>query len=220
MKDGWLSVSEVISFPDHPFLMNWARKLALAGQDHNKVSLLGRYAGRIMHYEFQRLYAPSDDPMSKDVVEAYSDPEAVEHGGTAWGKLREWAVENRMDEQKLQIEVPIEDPTLMIRGRVDCVADNSKLYDWKSSRSLYAESILEIGAYDYIWNRKFPDTPLVGWQIVQCSHDNNIPAVVYSFEESDIKQAGLTFALMVPAVRAYREFEAGAKKVIAGGRKA
>ena len=50
MKDGWLSVSEVCAFPDKPFLLNWARKLALQGLDHNRVSTLGKYAGRIMHW--------------------------------------------------------------------------------------------------------------------------------------------------------------------------
>jgi hypothetical protein len=223
MKDGWLSVSEVISFPDKPFLMNWARKLALAGQDHNRVSLLGRYAGRIMHYEFQRLYAPCDDPMPKDVVEAYSDHEAVEHGGTAWGKLRAWAnlygFETPKGRGQVQVEIPIEDPSLMVRGRMDCIVGPC-LFDWKSSKHLYTESLLELGAYDLIWSHLYPDKPFAVWTIVQCSHDNDIPAVEYGFEESDIKNAGLTFASMVPAVRAYREFEATASKVIAGGRKA
>ena len=69
-KDGWLSVSDVISFPSKPFLMNWARKLALQGIDFNRVSTLGKYAGRIMHWEFQQRYGNSLEPMGKDVQEA------------------------------------------------------------------------------------------------------------------------------------------------------
>ena len=86
MKDGgWLSVSEIVSFADKPFIAQWARKLALQGIDFNRVSTLGKYAGRIMHYEFAQRYGDPLEPMGKDVQEAYSDPEAVEHGGTAWG---------------------------------------------------------------------------------------------------------------------------------------
>jgi hypothetical protein len=220
MRDGWLSVSEVISFAEKPFLLNWARKLALQGLDHNRVSLLGRYAGRIMHYEFEQKYGNSLEPMGKDVQEAYADPEAVEHGGVAWGKLREWANEKFQvcydyDPRMFRVEFPIEDEELKVRARLDLVFNSGYLYDWKSSRHLYAESILELGAYDYLWNRKYPDTPLVGWTIVRCCHEDDSPAEVYEFEESDIKKAGLTFAAMVPAVRAYKEFDAESKGILA-----
>jgi hypothetical protein len=215
VKDGWLSVSEVISFPDKPFLLQWARKLALQGLDHNRVSTLGKYAGRIMHWEFQQKYGNSLEPMGKDVQEAYADPEAVEHGGTAWGKLNEWAVKNRIDERLPQIEVPIEDPQLMVRGRMDCLVDNLKLYDWKSSKHFYAESILEIGAYDLIWSHLHPTEPFLGWSIVRCCHEDDSPAEQYEFEESDIKKAGLTFASMIPAVRAFREFDGESKGILA-----
>jgi len=215
MRDGWLSVSEVVSAIDKPFLLNWARKLALQGLDHNRVSTLGKYAGRIMHWEFQQRYGNSLDPMGKDVQEAYADPEAVEHGGNAWGKLQAWANLNRIDERLPQIEVPVEDPQLMVRGRMDCLVDNLKLYDWKSSRHLYAESILEIGAYDLIWSHLHPTEPFLGWNIIRCCHEDDSPAEVYEFEESDIKKAGLTFAAMVPAVRAYKEFDAESKGILA-----
>lgn len=220
MKDGWLSVSEVISFPDHPFLLNWARKLALQGLDHNRVSTLGKYAGRIMHWEFQQKYGNSLEPMGKDVQEAYLDPEAVEHGGIAWGKLQEWANEKFQvcydyEPRIFRVEFPIEDEELKVRARLDLVFNSGYLYDWKSSRHLYAESILELGAYDYLWNRKYPDTPLVGWTIVRCCHEDDSPAEVYEFEESDIKKAGLTFASMVPAVRAFKEFDAESKSILA-----
>jgi len=225
MRDGWLSVSEIISFPDKPFLLNWARKLALEGNDHNKVSLLGRLAGRIMHYEFQKRYSEVTDPMPKDVVEAYMHPEAVEHGGTAWAKLNEWAKEKLQvcydhSPQLFQVELPLEDEELKVRARLDLVFNGGYLYDWKSSKHIYAESLLELGAYDYLWNRKFSDTPLVGWTIVQCAHDDENPAQEFRFEEADIKEAGMTFAAMIPGVRAFKEFEAKAGKVIAGAREA
>jgi len=223
VKDGWLSVSEIISFADKPFLLNWARKLALEGKDHNKVSLLGRYAGRIMHYEFQKKYSEVTEPMGKDLVDAYLDPEAVEHGGLSWGKLQEWAREHfqviyEHDPNVFRVEFPIDDEELKVRARLDCVFNSGYLYDWKSSRHIYAESILELGAYDYLWNRKFPDTPLCGWTIVQCSHEDESPAQEFKFEESDIKQAGMVFASMIPGVRAYKEWEAKAMKLIAGAR--
>ena len=215
MRDGWLSVSEVISFADKPFLAAWARKLALQGIYYNRVSALGRYAGRILHWEFQQRYGNSLEPMGKDVQEAYGDPEAVEHGGTAWAKLNEWAVLNRIDERLPQIEVSIEDPRLMVRGRMDCLVDNLKLFDWKSSKHLYTESLLELGAYDFIWSHLHPTEPFLGWAIVQCTHDDDSPATEFTFEESDIKKAGLTFAAMVPAVRAFKEFDAESKGILA-----
>jgi len=215
MRDGWLSVSEVVSFAEKPFLLNWARKLALQGLDHNRVSTLGKYAGRIMHWEFQQKYGSSLDPMGKDVQEAYADPEAVEHGGTAWAKLNEWAVHNRIDERLPQIEVPLEDGELKVRARMDCLVDNLKVYDWKSSKHLYAESLLEIGAYDWLWSRKHPTEPFLGWGIVRCCHEDDSPAEEYTLEESDVKLAGLTFASMIPAVRAFKEFEGRAKGILA-----
>jgi hypothetical protein len=219
-KDGFLSVSEVISFPDHPFLLNWARKLALQGLDHNRVSTLGKYAGRIMHWEMLQKYGNSLEPMGKDVQEAYADPEAVEHGGIAWGKLQAWANEKfrvcyDYDPRIFRVEFPIEDEELKVRARLDLVFNSGYLYDWKSSRHLYAESILELGAYDYLWNRKYPDTPLVGWTIVRCCHEDDSPAEQYEFEESEIKKAGLVFASMIPAVRAFREFDAESKGILA-----
>jgi hypothetical protein len=218
MRDGWLSVSEIISFPDHPFLLNWARKLALQGLDHNRVSTLGKYAGRIMHWEMLQKYGNSLDPMPKEVVDAYSDPEAVEHGGTAWAKLREWAVRERMEIAPLELELPIEDQELKVAARLDCLIAKNQLFDWKSSKHIYAESLLELGAYDYLWARAHPDMALRHWSIVQCTHDDDIPAQVFNFEESDIKVAGMTFASMIPAVRAFKEFEAKARITIAGAR--
>jgi hypothetical protein len=100
---------------------------------------------------------------------------------------------------------------------MDCLVDNLKVYDWKSSKHLYAESLLEIGAYDWLWSRKHPTEPFLGWGIVQCSHEDDSPAIEFTFEESDIKLAGLTFASMIPAVRAYREFELKAKGILEGG---
>jgi hypothetical protein len=218
MKDGWLSVSEVISFPDKPFLLAWARKLALQGLDHNRVGTLGKYAGRIMHWEFQQKYGNSLEPMGKDVQEAYADPEAVEHGGIAWGKLQAWANLASMEAFPLQIEVPIEDSALMVRGRMDCISEwtsGKVLYDWKSSKHLYAESLLELGAYDLMWTRLHPEEPFVGWTIVRCCHEDDSPAEQYEFEESDIKKAGLVFASMIPAVRAFREFDGESKGILA-----
>jgi hypothetical protein len=218
VRDGWLSVSEVVGAIDKPFLLNWARKLALQGQDHNRVSTLGKYAGRIMHWEFAMKYGSSLDPMGKDVQEAYADPEAVEHGGTAWGKLQAWANLASMEAFPLQIEVPLEDEELKVRARMDCISETTGgqvLFDWKSSRHLYAESLLELGAYDYLWARQHE--PFTGWHIVQCCHEDDSPAIEYTFEESDIKLAGLTFALMIPAVRAFREFEVLAKTMLKGG---
>jgi hypothetical protein len=219
MKDGWLSVSEIISFPDKPFLLQWARKLALQGLDHNRVSGLGKYAGRILHWEFQQKYGNSLEPMGKDVQEAYADHEAVEHGGIAWGKLDEWANLHGFGDGKrfdlLQLELPIEDPDLKVRGRIDCIVANKQLLDWKSSKHLYAESILELGAYDLIWTHLHPDTPFVEWTIVRCCHEDDSPAEQYEFEESEIKKAGLTFASMVPAVRAFKEFDAESKGILA-----
>lgn len=216
-KDGWLSVSDVISFPSKPFLMNWARKLALQGIDFNRVSTLGKYAGRIMHWEFQQRYGNSLEPMGKDVQEAYADPEAVEHGGTAWGKLHEWAnKELIIPDSRFLIESSIEDEELKVRARMDFVFNHEHLYDWKSSKHLYTESLLELGAYDYLWNRsQYRDMPLNQWTIVRCCHEDDSPAEVYNFEESDIKKAGLTFASMVPAVRAFREFDAESKQILA-----
>jgi len=216
-SDGWLSVSEVISFADKPFLLAWSRKLALQGIDYARVSTLGKYAGRIMHYEFQQKYGNSLDPMGKDVQEAYADPEAVEHGGTAWGKLREWAVRAFPDHdpQLFGLEWPLEDEELKVRARLDCVFNMGYLYDWKSSRHLYAESVLELGAYDYLWTRHFPKTPLIGWGIVRCCHEDDSPAEEYSFEESEIKQAGLVFASMIEGVRAYKSFDMESKGILA-----
>jgi hypothetical protein len=217
VRDGWLSVSEVISFADKPFLLNWARKLALQGLDHNRVSTLGKYAGRIMHWEFQQRYGNSLEPMGKDVQEAYLDVEAVEHGGMAWAKLRDWAIRESIDALPLQIEVPLEDAELKVRARMDCISETTGgqvLFDWKSSKHIYAESVLELGAYDYLWARHHE--PFTGWHIVQCSHEDDSPAREFTFEESDIKLAGMTFAAMIPAVRSFREFEGKAKSILEG----
>lgn len=214
MKDGWLTVSEIIAFPDKPFLLNWARKLALQGEDHNRVAELGRYAGRIMHYEFQKLLYPGKriDPIPKDVRAAYDDDEAFAHGLRAWKKLKKWALDN-IEEAAAAVEVPVEDQELRVRARVDCVCGKT-LYDWKSSKSIHAEALLELGAYDYLWGRVIPDHELRGWSIVQCTHDSDQPATEYSFEASDIKKAGMAFAAMIPAVRSYLEWVADSKQTI------
>ena len=217
-KDGFLSVSEIIGFPDKPFLLAWSRKLALQGIDYARVSTLGKYAGRIMHWEFAMKYGNSLEPMGKDVQEAYADPEAVEHGGIAWGKLQEWAnvygFGTPKREGQIQVEIPIEDPTLMVRGRMDCIVGPC-LFDWKSSRHLYTESLLELGAYDLMWTHLYPDKPFAMWTIVRCCHEDDSPAEEYEFEESEIKKAGLVFASMIPAVRAFKEFDGESKGILA-----
>jgi hypothetical protein len=206
VKDGWLSVSEIIAFPDKPFLLAWARKLALAGGDHNRVGQLGKYAGRILHHEFEEYVYGADIPLAKDVQVAYDDHEALEHGMAAWLKLSTWLLTSPIDIGTVMVELPIEDEQLRVRGRVDCIS-NGHIFDWKSSKHIYGEAILEVAAYDYLWERAHPDEPFTAWSIVQCSHEDDSPALEFSLEASDIKRAGMVFASMIPAVRSFAEFD-------------
>lgn len=221
--DDWLSVTEIIAFPEKPFLIDWARRLALEGNDHRRVALLGKYAGRIMHYEFLKRFGTEPEKIPNDVAEAYLDPEALDHGAVAWGKLSAWSEGHfrglhAADPRLFLIEYPIEDEELRVRARLDCVFNNGILYDWKSSRHVYGDAVLELGAYDYLWQRRNPDSPLREWVIVQCSHDDDLPVQLFRFEESEIKRAGLVFASMIPAVRAYKEWEDKTKNVIRASR--
>ena len=217
MKDGWLSVSEIIAFPDKPFLLDWARKIALEGGDHKRIVQLGKYAGRIMHYEFQKRYGTVEETIPNDVGEAYLDPEGLEHGTVAWTKLMGWAEEHFSGKRVDRVEYPIEDELLGVRARLDCVV-NGHLFDWKSSRNIYGEAVLELGAYDYLWTRATPNDPLTAWTIVQCTHDDENPVQCYSFGEPDIKRAGMLFASMIPAVRTYKEWESTTRSLIKSSR--
>lgn len=72
-------------------------------------------------------------------------------------------------------ELPLVSEAHKFGGTIDSVLRNDKgaaeLWDWKTSNGIFAEQLLQAGAYGILWNEHYPDDPITRYNIARFSKE-------------------------------------------------
>ena len=107
-------------------------------------------------------------------TEAY-DPEIVKQAEVGFSNYLEWAHNNKI--RIIHQEIPLVSEKYKFGGCPDGIGTDSKgrlcLIDWKTSSGIYADYLMQLGAYQLLWEENYPDDWLVGgFHLCRFSKDN------------------------------------------------
>lgn len=137
-------------------LIHWAWQQGRDGKDYRDTRDAAANAGTLAHDMVEAdIYGQPFD------ASAY-DPALVAQATGAFHAYQEW-------KQQTQLEVAESEVTLLsathrFGGTLDAllVRGALSLGDWKTSNSIYADYLIQLGAYAILWDENFPDRPITG----------------------------------------------------------
>ena len=155
------SVTQIIGrFKDSGGLLYWANEQGIKG----------------LTLQEARVPAATSGTMAHDLVEAdihnqpepqlTGNPEIIIKARAAFGGYKQWTKLTNLE--ILYTEVSLVSEKHQFGGRLDAVGiakalnPGNALIDWKTSNSIYADYILQLAAYEILWNENYPDNQITG----------------------------------------------------------
>lgn len=89
--------------------------------------------------------------------------ELLEQANICYENFKTWKSKHNFE--PIDAEVKLISEEHQFGGTIDCVARiDGKLAipDWKTGKEIYSDHILQIIAYEHLWNENFPDHPITG----------------------------------------------------------
>jgi len=150
-------VTTVLSrFKESGALMFWAWKQGTEGKDFRETKQAAADAGILAHDMVEHdIYGQEFD------LTAY-EPETVKKARGAFEAYKEWKSQTNLT--IAEAEVPLIHRDLRFGGTLDAIFIQGKLAlgDWKTSNGIYADYLLQLAAYQLLWEANYPDRPIVG----------------------------------------------------------
>lgn len=143
-------------------LMYWAHALGKAGKDLREEREAVAEVGTICHAYAAADIAGRAQPMF-DVPAAQLDK-----AERSFASYLQWKAMTRLE--LLAPELPLVSEQHRFGGRLDAVVSFdgvAGLLDFKSSKALYPDHIVQVAAYAHLWNEHKPDLPLDHWHILR-----------------------------------------------------
>jgi hypothetical protein len=150
LLDGSRSVgtTTVISrFKDSGALIAWANKQGLDGKTLDDARKDKMDAGTLAHDLIERSIHGDPEPSMDG-----KDPEVVSRARWAFARFREWV--DAKGVQFTHTEIPLVSDRYRFGGTLDAigiVGGQVMLIDWKTSGGVYADYLLQLGAYKLLW---------------------------------------------------------------------
>jgi len=163
------SVTTVLSrFKDSGALIGWAHKLGLKGVDYRGVANDEAAVGTAVHEYAEAL--PGEVPAATLARVAEFAEEHRFSYDRATKAVDAWRESARLDIQAR--EVPLVSETLRYGGTLDAIAGTSgwgydEVVDYKSSKRIYADAIVQVAAYRALWNENNQEKPVRYGRIVR-----------------------------------------------------
>lgn len=157
-------VTSVISrFKDAGALMHWAWEQGKAGIDYRETRDAAATAGTLAHAAVEAwVHGRAFKPQNwADAIEEHG-PEIAGKAEKAYGAFAEWAEQTRL--KVTATEVAMVSEAHRVGGTLDAILVSGKraIGDWKTSKALYPDMLLQIAAYGRLWDETHPDDPITG----------------------------------------------------------
>lgn len=156
------SVTTVIGrFKESGGLMHWAWLQGIAGKDYRNTAGAAATAGTFSHslIEADIIRVPVQLPSAADLgVTEEEHAELINRADTAFGAYKMWS--RSVNLEIVATEIPLVSANLRIGGTIDALAiinGELCLLDWKSSAKVYADHIVQLGAYRELWNDSYQE---------------------------------------------------------------
>jgi len=150
-------VTTVLSrFKESGALMYWAWKQGTEGKDFRETKQAAADAGTLAHDMVEHdIYGQAFD------LAGYDESTITKAQG-AFSAYKEWKEQTNLS--VAEAEMPLVSRLHKFGGTLDAILVQGKLAlgDWKSSRAVYADMLLQLAAYKILWEENFPDRPILG----------------------------------------------------------
>lgn len=150
-------VTTVLSrFKESGALMYWAWKQGTEGKDFRETKQAAADAGTLAHDMVEHdIYGQDFDLTGYDAV-------TIQKAQGAFNAYKEWKQQTNLS--VAEAEMPLVSRVHRFGGTLDAILVQGKLAlgDWKSSRAVYADMLLQLAAYKVLWEENFQDRPIDG----------------------------------------------------------
>lgn len=146
-------------------LMHWAWNLGMQGKDYRKVRDEAADAGTLAHLMIEKWLA-KEDPL--DALATVEDLEVQGLAQQGFGAFLDWSRQTKIE--VLDQEMGLVSELFGFGGTPDAVAHldgKLVLLDWKTSNAVYTDHIMQIAAYQRLWEENNPKDPLEGHHLLR-----------------------------------------------------
>ena len=170
------SVTTILSrFKESGGLIHWAWSLGAEGKDYRDEKQAAATAGTAAHdmvecFIRDRVFDPMPYPV-----------EALAKAENSYSAFRRWAGQCSLKPARTEIE--LKSRRYRFGGTLDAVTIEGALHllDWKTSNAVYSDYLLQLAAYGLLWNENFPDQPIVGYDLIRFSKNDDADFAHHSF---------------------------------------
>ena len=199
-------VTTILSrFKDSGGLIYWAWDQGRQGKDFRETKQAAADAGTVAHDMVEH------DIYGQRFNETGIDPSILQAARGAYAAYKEWKAQT-------QLEVAESEISLLSRrygfgGTLDALFIRRRLAlaDWKTSKSVYTDYLLQLGAYAILWDENYPNRPIEGgFHLLRFSKQDS-PDTPVSFSHhywSQLDVAKQQFLLLLEAYRLDRRVKA------------
>lgn len=150
-------VTTILSrFKESGALMYWAWKQGTEGKDFRETKQAAADAGTLAHDMVEHdIYGQAFD------LSGY-DQATVQKAQGAFNAYKEWKQQTNLS--IAEAECSLTSRHHRFGGTIDAlfVQERLALGDWKTSNGIYADYLLQLGAYALLWEENYPDRPIEG----------------------------------------------------------
>jgi hypothetical protein len=178
------SVTTVLArFKDPGGLMHWAWRLGMEGRDYRDVRDDAAEAGTLAHAMIEADIRNLDMPSFRD----HSD-DVVTEACAAFTSYQEWRAVTGIAPERAEVSLVSE--RHKYGGTYDALAAQGRrlLCDWKTSKGIYSEAVIQLGGYAVLHDEHFPSEPLDGGIVVRFGRDGS------GWEQLDVTPGQLRLA--------------------------
>jgi len=139
-------------------LMWWANQEGLAGRNYRDSRQEEADAGTLAHAMVEArirdvTYLPPDT----------ATPEQIKLATLAFSAWEEWFSHSKI--KLLETEIPLISERHRFGGTPDAIGETRgglAILDWKSSKGIYSEYLIQLAAYEHLWNENRKTHPITG----------------------------------------------------------
>lgn len=151
-------------------LVHWAHKLGREGKDLDAEREALANAGTLAH-----LWASLDiRKQPRPELPEWATPEIVEKAGRSFASYLNWKAQTRLE--LVASEVAMVSEAHGFGGCIDLVGvvdGEVDILDFKSSKRLYDEQVVQLAAYRMLWQENHPDLPVKRVRVMRWGEDGD-----------------------------------------------